>query len=68
MGSITKPVQICKKADVSCVVSRVFLCAISTTPDSGRSIAAALRTQAFLAEILPLRGTFGVRARGQGRQ
>ncbi|MEI7411483.1 hypothetical protein AAGW04_14850 [Pectobacterium aroidearum] len=22
----------------------------------------------FLAEILPLRGTFGVRARGQGRQ
>ncbi|WP_216594485.1 hypothetical protein, partial [Pectobacterium brasiliense] len=36
MGSITKPVPLCKKADVSCVVSRVFLCAISTTPDAGR--------------------------------
>ncbi|QHP81969.1 hypothetical protein EO763_19900 [Pectobacterium odoriferum] len=47
MGSTTKPRQLCKKAYVSCVISRVFLCAISTTPDSGRSVAAALRTQAF---------------------
>ncbi|GKW26293.1 hypothetical protein PEC311524_38870 [Pectobacterium carotovorum subsp. carotovorum] len=51
MGLTTKPRQLCKKAYVSCVISRVFLCAISTTPDSGRSVAAALRTQAFWREF-----------------